>query len=392
MAMMLRRGEVWYLVYWVKDAQGKWRKVFRTTKQRDEAEARKMLDAYEAARHHELSQAALRAILADVGAKVEDDLELAGLWEHYLARAEKTGGARQIGYRGMMVRRFVRWMAERHPGVSAVRAADERIAAEYWRWLADEGVSPRTRNNIRAQLLVVWRGIMAESGLTVNPWELLQRDHGGGERYQILELAQIVDIYRAAVTAPARGVEPGFWPAAIQMGLYTGLREGDIAQLEWDELRPSEGVLILQPNKTKHWGKDQAAVHTMDAPWVGLLPPRPEEPARGYVWPQAARAARGSRGLGGFRDICRAAGVEVERAAAPGERRKRVVKLVTFHSLRHSFVTHLLRGGRVTERDLVQQGNWSTEAVVRGTYNHSKLEQARAAAQRVAKAMPEVVW
>jgi integrase len=55
-------------------------------------------------------------------------------------------------------------------------------------------------------------------------------------------------------------------------------------------------------------------------------------------------------------------------------------------------VMHLLRSGRVTERDLVAQGNWSTEAVVRGTYNHSKLEQARAAAVRVAAAMPEVKW
>ena len=55
-------------------------------------------------------------------------------------------------------------------------------------------------------------------------------------------------------------------------------------------------------------------------------------------------------------------------------------------------MTRLLRSGRVTERDLVAQGNWSTEAVVRGTYNHSKLEQARAAAVRVAAAMPEVKW
>jgi hypothetical protein len=57
---------------------------------------------------------------------------------------------------------------------------------------------------------------------------------------------------------------------------------------------------------------------------------------------------------------------------------------------RHSFVTHLLRSGRVTERDLVAQGNGSTEAVVRGTYNHSNREQARAAAVRVAAVTPEV--
>ena len=117
-------------------------------------------------------------------------------------------------------------------------------------------------------------------------------------------------------------------PVAIQMGLYTGLREGDIAQLEWDELRVHEGVLILQPNKTKRWGGDRSAVHTLDAPWVKLLPARPPEPAKGYVWPQAAARAASRSGIPGFREICEAAGVETERAPAAAERRKKATKPV----------------------------------------------------------------
>ena len=392
MAMLLKRGEMWYLVSWRKDEQGRWKKIFRTTKQRDESVARQMLQTFEAARARTLTRDALRTILAEVGAPVGEELRLADLWATYLARAEKTGSAAQIQARGNMVAAFVRWMDQMHPGVTAVRDVDERIAAEYWRWCAEDGKSPRTRNNVQAQLKVTWRGIMAEYGLTVNPWALLPRDLGGGERYQILELAQIVSIFRKAMELTVPGLEPGFWPAAIQMGLYTGLREGDIAQLEWDELRVHEGVLILQPNKTKRWGGDRSAVHTLDAPWVKLLPARPPEPAKGYVWPQAAARAASRSGIPGFREICQAAGVATERAPTAAERRKKAVKLVTFHSLRHSFVTLLLRSGRITERDLVAQGNWSMEAVVRGIYNHSKLEQARAAAAKVAAALPEVNW
>jgi integrase len=392
MAMMLKRGEVWYLVYWRRNERGEWKKIFRSTKLRDEVAARKLFEAFESAQQRTLSREAARSILAEIGAPVGDELLLADLWSTYMEKAQRTGSERTVRTRGGMVASFVRWMDQRHPGVTAVRDVDERIAAEFWRWMAEDGKSPGTRNNIQAQLKVTWKGIMAECGLTLNPWGLLQRDSGGGERYQILELDQIVAVYRMAGEVEVPELDRGFWPAAVQIGLYTGLREGDIAQLEWSELRAQEGVLILLPNKTKHWGADRSAVHTMDAPWVKLLPLRPPGVVDGYVWPRAAlRVTQGSP-LPGFAEICHQAGIETDRAPAEGERRKKAVKLVTFHSLRHSFVTHLLRGGQVTERDLVAQGNWSTEAIVRGTYNHSKLEQARAAAAKVAAAMPEVVW
>lgn len=390
MASLVKKRNVWYLVYRVKDETGKWLLRWRTTRETDEGKAREVLEAFEAAKAGRMKRQALEAILQDAGHVRRPDLRLQDLWGYYEERAEKTGSPGQVRARENMVRAFLRWMAERHPELELVAEVDEIVAAEYWRWMAEDGKSPRTRNNIRGQLIVTWRGVAAEAGLSSIPWDLLPRDQGGGEKYRVLELEEIAKVYRKALEYVEDQVEPGFWPFATMAGLYTGLRLGDLAELEWEELVEDQGLLLLEPNKTKRWGGDRWAVHTLDAPWVSRLPARPIG-ATGYVWPRAAAKASRRRGLRGFSELCRLVGIETE-AEESQVRRKKAQKLVTFHSLRHSFVTHLLRTGRVSERDLVAQGNWSTEQVVRGTYNQAKLEQARKAAVRVAEALPDVKW
>jgi len=390
MATLVKRGNRWSVVYKAKDDEGRWKTVFRTTGCRDEEEAKAFLETFNAAREGRLKRDALRTILEEAGYRTGPEIALAGLWKYYEEHAELTGSEAQRKARRNMVAGFVRWCGEKHPDLVSVRDVDERVAAEYWRWMAEDGKSASTRNNIRSQLLVTWRGIQAEAGISVNPWDLVQRDQGGGESYRMLELEEILRVFRAAKGFVEPGVEAGFWPWAIVAGLHTGLRLGDLATLEWEEMQPQESLLVLTPNKTKHWGGDRWAVHTMDAPWVGMLPARPS-PATGPVWSRTARkAARGASGLRGFAEICALAGLEVEGES--DGRRKRAVKLVTFHSLRHSFVTHLLRTGKVTEQDLVRQGNWSTVDTVTAVYNSAKWEQAKAAAAKVAGAMPEVRW
>ena len=391
MATLVKRGNRWSLVYRVRDGAGRWKVVFRATGCTEEGEARKLLDTFNAAQAGTLKREALRKILDGIGVQAGPEIAVAGLWEYYRGHAEASGSADQVRARENMVRGFCRWCAMTHPEVTQVRDVDERIAAEYWRWMAADGKSPRTRNNIRGQLLVTWRQIQAEAGLASNPWAAVARDQGGGESYRMLELEEIRRIWREAKGFAEPGVEPGFWAWAVVAGLYTGLRLGDLASLEWSELQEREGLLVLLPNKTKRWGRDRWAVHTLDAPWVGALGPIGGRD--GFVWPMAARkAGRGGMGLRGFGEICRRAGLATEGPQEAGVRRKRAVKLVTFHSLRHSFVTHLLRTGKVTEVDLVRQGNWSSVEVVSSVYNSAKWEQATAAAAKVAAAMPEVKW
>ena len=65
-------------------------------------------------------------------------------------------------------------------------------------------------------------------------------------------------------------------------------------------------------------------------------------------------------------------------------------KLQTAGSVRNSTATMALETGEVTEKDLVAQGNWSGEEIIKGTYDHrDKLKQAIKAADKVAAALPK---
>ena len=134
-------------------------------------------------------------------------------------------------------------------------------------------------------------------------------------------------------------------------------------------------------SKTKR--KGMVVLHSLSRPWVAELP----RVVQGWVWPAAAAAvARDPSALSQeFKGICAAAGIETEREAAAGERRRQAVKLVTFHSLRHTFVTELVRAG-MSHRTLVEQGNWANEATPSKVYDGAKEDSARRAATTVAEA------
>jgi integrase len=72
------------------------------------------------------------------------------------------------------------------------------------------------------------------------------------------------------------------------------------------------------------------------------------------------------------------------------ERRRRKIRLYSFHSLRHAFATMAPETGAITEKDPVAPGNWAGEEVIKGHYDHrDKLRLAMKAADKVAAALPK---
>jgi integrase len=383
--------QVWYLCFRVKrhyaNGASKWANKWQSTKTRDEEEARRRwLDPARDVIQNKNRAEAMRSMMEVVAGSSTMGVRvpLADLWDYYVAHATVSGGTRQVRDRKAKLTYFLQWLAGAHPEITFLREVTIRLAAEFWKWMEEDGKAPRTRNTYRAQLSVVWQGVTMSAELELNPWTKLDTDKAGGESYQDFTPTQIRRLCEAADAYESRW--PGFWPVAIRMGAETGLRQGDIATLQADEIQRDIGYLVLVPNKTRRWGKDRVSVHSLDRPWAGMLP----DVAEGQFWPEVASASRMGKGAIGleFREICQRAGIVVERPPLPEERRKKPVKLYTFHSLRHGFATMALETGKISEGDLVAQGNWSGEEIIKGTYDHrDKLKQAMKAADKVAAAL-----
>lgn len=376
-----RNSRYWYIT-WMEKVNGRWVHRQRSTHMASKSDALKVLVEFENARMGRSIRAGIESIMESAGAPHKRSFPLSELWKWYTTNCEVSGNPKQIRSRQGFMGAFLLWLNSSHPEICLVEEVTQKLASEYWTFLARQDRSASTRNNCLSALNVVWHSVQASLDLPMNPWSSIRRDLGGSVRYEPFTLDEIKALISATEKLQGSVSDSNFWKAAIEMGFYTGLRLGDIATLEYSELGVEDNFLVLLPNKTRRWGSDHVAVHSLSLPWVRLLP---SLSGSGHVFPKAASAYASGSLSREFTAIARLAGITVDREPVPGERRVRNVRLKCFHSLRHSYATYLLKSG-LTENELKQQGNWSDTRVISDHYNHAKLDAARRIAEKVSQA------
>lgn len=386
MASLFRRpsSDKWYIAF-RKDVDGKKKLVKMSTGTANEARAREILAQVDAVLEERANRVALAALMASAGVDVRAGTpieQLDGLFVDIAEMGDRNEWSRHQRGQVNALRQFLSWVCAQHPEIALVEEVRPRLAGEYWRHLADNGDAPNTRNNKLSALALVWKVVCLELDLIINPWEMVRRDQGGSCRLRSLTMEQMRRLLKEAEQMES-ALDARFWPGAIRLAFYTGLRQGDICCLETDEIREDAGCLILRPNKTKRWGEDHQVVHPLAAPWLEWVP----IVEAGYVWPMAARAYRQDKKLLAqeWRRLCRRAEIKTERKPRRSERRQRDVKLVTFHSLRHTFVTMAL-DAQASRDDVQKVGGWKSVSVMT-RYDHTV---ALAAAQRILEKMPDL--
>jgi len=167
------------------------------------------------------------------------------------------------------------------------------------------------------------------------------------------------------------------WRGLILVGLCTGLRLGDASGLRWSDIDLGRGTLTVQPQKRKR-GTTPRVLENI------LLPDlrdhltslqRPTD-AAAPVFPKLSQAKiSGNHGLSyRFQALMEQAGVRGATHAREKPGKGRNFKELTFHSLRHSYVSWMANQGVPKEVRKKLAGHTSD---VHDRYTHLELDRLR---------------
>ena len=300
--------------------------------------------------------------LGGVQARIKDfeesrpALKLADAWGAFLKSPNRkdTAGAARLRICEGWARRLVAFMGKNYPDISEARGIGKEQAHKF----AAEGFEDcgnSTRNQAISFYRMMWRVLIADGAarITGNPWDGIQKKHETHTRRRemtVEELARVYDLLQ------------GEMRLLFSVGIYTGQRLGDCALLEWGQVDLIRRHIALIPRKTAR-KTGRTVIIPIHANLLKMLLEFPQAARVGYVMPQCAEMylKQASELSERFIRVFKAAGIETATDGADGHRKR---ALVSFHSLRHTFVSLAANAG-------------VPFAVVQSIVGHSTAEMTR---------------
>ena len=273
--------------------------------------------------------------------------ELAAEYAQYLL----AGTPKEIQVKIHKARKYLADYARRHEGEDAPELGeDAQRAMEERRRIAAltirQALSGNTFNKHMNTLTLIWRHVARhpKARLTCNPWNY-NADTGEGIRRIVLSHAERPHSRRALTFEEAFKVlatAQGELRTLLAIGVYTGLRLGDAALLQWGNIDRATGYITVRSRKTDT--ETRTAIHPtlariLDAAGAGAQ-------HKGYIMPHTAKeylsGATGRVHISqSIRALFESTGIETRHY----EEGRRARSECGFHSLRHTFITMLRMNG-----------------------------------------------
>lgn len=352
-----RRGRTWWMDVYVGADR---RRIRKSTGTEDETQARIIEQTAVALNRGITTRQRAMAILDNLLPAEEHALAITGMEQFYLDHATDVQlNEKGLRYRVSRLAQFAKWALD-HTRAKTVEDVGEEVAFSFSRSLADGGSKAKTINNVVTELSASWKQFMRYGKAKTNPWSVARvkrnrAEETTGRAFTDAEIERLLEVCR----------EVGHdWEDVSLTALYTGLRYGDIVDLEWESVDLARGVIDLDPSKTKRY---RIHVTIPLHPKLAAVLARRKRAGR-HVFPDRAGRREEYQFAEDdcrYQEIIRRAGIE----AKPGEK-------VSFHCFRHTFTTRLAEAGVAADVRMRLTGH--TNADTHALYTHDDV-QARAA-------------
>lgn len=319
-----KRGRVYWARWYVDGKEYK-----RSTGKTNQTEARAVLDQWIAPHRLKNEAERLRFMVSraesmEAAALTASAAPLVHVWGWYTGTTSITL-PRPATLRQYETQwdRFMLWMREHHPDRKAVEAVDHDTARAFIASVRAARTA-NTANKYLRFLSTVWT-VLRKDGRTdaANPWANIAAVKEVQQGRRELTLEELRHVCQSA---------QGDLRPLVAIGLYTGLRLGDVSTLKWSEVDLERGIICRIPSKSQEPKPVLIPIHPTLAAMLAEL-----DRDGKYVLPRIA--ADYKRHVSYVTDrvqaLFTACGVQTTR---PGEKGRAVVE-VGFHSLRHSFVS-----------------------------------------------------
>jgi integrase len=300
-------------------------------------------------------------------------LALADGFEAYRRSRERPDtGAATLDMYESQYNRLVRWAADNAPDAKEMRNFTRATADTFATYFAGE-LSANSFNKYITLFRRMWDVLAEEGRMTENPWAKIRHMALATHTRRELTVEELARVC-GSVTGEMR--------LLFAVGIYTGLRLGDCALLEWGAIDLARNRIMTIPRKTARHAHGKPVVIPLHPTLAAMLAEIPPKNRKGYLLPKVAATyldddTKLSRRI---QAIFTNAGIRTQ-TTADGERAK---VDIGFHSLRHTFVSLSANAGAPLAVVQAIVGH-SNPAMTRHYYHESM-----AALQSAVAALPSI--
>ena len=344
------------------------KRAFKSTKETDRKKAERIANKWEdaagLASKGELTEEASRKVLDEIRKIVGDSplpvITVRQFFENWLA-------GKKLSRTGSTGKRYEKPVAEflKSLGPRADKLLGHLVVQDVQNFR-----DTRIRSGVRLSTVSfdvgLVRRVLASANnqglISNNPAKAVELESSKSQKHSVLSPDDI-----RALLAQA---EPD-WKTAILIGYYTGARLSDATAMTWDEVNLSEGLITYTQRKTSNQVK--VPIHSqLEEHLLAIAGDK-----NGSLCPSlAGKPGNGRSGLSTqFAELMIKAGIDRQVQAS----QKRKFSAVSFHSLRHSYVSNLANAEVPAELRKELAGHTASE--VHDRYTHRQIEPLRKAIQ-----------